>query len=155
MQVQGKGAPARNKDGVPGNLMVEFQVERHPVFTRSNWDILMSKNVDLVDALLGTVIRWVTLLPLLPFWECSSRERNGGESERPFPSGHVCGSLPAGRLHGMQTLHACPQKLRRAESAVALGHCLIGLQGLRRIANVFATCKMQQGVRTILPERWQ
>jgi len=57
MQADGKGAPARNKDGVPGNLMMEFQVERHPIFTRSNWDILMTKSVDLVDALLGTVIR--------------------------------------------------------------------------------------------------
>jgi DnaJ-class molecular chaperone len=61
MQADGKGAPARNKDGVPGNLMMEFQVERHPIFTRSNWDILMTKSVDLVYALLGTVIRVPTL----------------------------------------------------------------------------------------------
>ena len=63
MQVAGKGGPARNKDGKPGNLMLEFQVERHPVFVRSDFDILMTKRVDFVDALLGTVIRCFFLLP--------------------------------------------------------------------------------------------
>lgn len=81
--MQGKGAPARNKDGKPGNLMLEFQVERHPVFVRSDFDILMTKTVDFVDALLGTVIRSSSRL---------MTQRNGRPSQ--LHKGNILGCIP-------------------------------------------------------------
>ena len=39
VSLKGKGMPARNKGGQPGNLFVEFEVERHPIFRRQGFDV--------------------------------------------------------------------------------------------------------------------
>lgn len=57
MSVPGQGMPAEDKDGKPGNLMVELQVERHPVFRRDNYNIHQDLDVDFVDMILGAELR--------------------------------------------------------------------------------------------------
>lgn len=67
--MQGKGAPARDKKGTPGNLLVTLDVKRHPVFRHSDGNIHMNKSIDLPDAILGTNLRYVTC-----FENCVFRE---------------------------------------------------------------------------------
>ena len=55
--LSGKGSPAKQKNGRPGDLLVTLEVQRHPVFRQRDFDIHMDKPVDLADALLGTTVR--------------------------------------------------------------------------------------------------
>ena len=65
LQFAGKGAAARNKDGTPGNLVIEVEVERHPIFKRQKYDVHIDRTVDFTDAVLGSVLRRAAHLPFL------------------------------------------------------------------------------------------
>ena len=57
LTMRGKGAPARNKEGRPGNLLVGFSISPHPSFRRHGFDVHVDRSIDFVDAALGTQTR--------------------------------------------------------------------------------------------------
>lgn len=65
LTVRGKGAPAKRKDGQPGNLLIGLQIASHPLFRRQGFDVHLDRSIDFVDAALGTQMRYGTLTRLL------------------------------------------------------------------------------------------
>ncbi|KAK9861886.1 hypothetical protein WJX84_010417 [Apatococcus fuscideae] len=61
VEFQGLGLPSQQKNGPPGNLVVEIEVEPHPVFERDGLDVHIQAKVDFTDAILGGTIRVPTL----------------------------------------------------------------------------------------------
>ena len=57
VEFQGLGLPSQQKNGPPGNLVVEIEVEPHPVFERDGLDVHIQAKVDFTDAILGGNIR--------------------------------------------------------------------------------------------------
>ena len=56
MRMRGKGEPAPQGVGEPGDLFIELEVEPHDWFERSGSDLIMSLPVGFADLLLGTSI---------------------------------------------------------------------------------------------------
>jgi molecular chaperone DnaJ len=56
MRMRGKGEPAPQGVGEPGDLFIELEVEPHAWFERSGSDLIMSLPVGFADLLLGTSI---------------------------------------------------------------------------------------------------
>ncbi len=56
MRMRGKGEPAPQGVGEPGDLFIELEVERHDWFERSGSDLIMSLPLGFADLLLGTSI---------------------------------------------------------------------------------------------------
>ena len=56
MRMRGKGEPAPQGIGEPGDLFIELEVEPHDWFERSGSDLIMSLPVGFADLLLGTSI---------------------------------------------------------------------------------------------------
>ncbi len=57
LTAKGKGAPARNKDGQRGDLLIGLRVEPHPYFKRHGFDVHIDRALDFVDAALGSTLR--------------------------------------------------------------------------------------------------
>ena len=57
MRMRGKGEPAPQGIGEPGDLFIELEVEPHDWFERSGSDLIMSLPLGFADLLLGTSIR--------------------------------------------------------------------------------------------------
>ena len=56
MRMRGKGEPAPQGSGEPGDLFIELEVETHPWFERSGADLIMSLPLGYSDLLLGTTV---------------------------------------------------------------------------------------------------
>ena len=56
MRMRGKGEPAPQGMGEPGDLFIELEVEPHDWFERSGSDLIMSLPIGFADLLLGTSI---------------------------------------------------------------------------------------------------
>jgi molecular chaperone DnaJ len=56
MRMRGKGEPAPQGIGEPGDLFIELEVEPHDWFERSGSDLIMSLPIGFADLLLGTSI---------------------------------------------------------------------------------------------------
>lgn len=56
MRMRGKGEPAPQGSGEPGDLFIELEVETHPWFERSGADLIMSLPLGYTDLLLGTTV---------------------------------------------------------------------------------------------------
>ena len=56
MRMRGKGEPAPQGVGEPGDLFIELEVEPHDWFERSGSDLIMSLPLGFADLLLGTSI---------------------------------------------------------------------------------------------------
>ncbi|MEX0918538.1 MAG: molecular chaperone DnaJ [Candidatus Paceibacterota bacterium] len=57
MSGRGEATPG----GSPGDLYIKIHVDKHPVFRREGYDLLMNLNIKLSDALLGTEYKLETL----------------------------------------------------------------------------------------------
>lgn len=58
LNVPGKGAPAKRKDGQSGDLLIAVEVKKHPLFKRHGFDVHMDASIDFVEAALGTQLRY-------------------------------------------------------------------------------------------------
>ena len=54
--MRGKGEPAPQGVGEPGDLFIEIEVETHPWFERTGSDLIMSLPLGYADLLLGTTV---------------------------------------------------------------------------------------------------
>jgi molecular chaperone DnaJ len=56
LRMRGKGEPAPQGSGEPGDLFIELEVESHPWFERSGADLIMSLPLGYPELLLGTTV---------------------------------------------------------------------------------------------------
>ena len=56
LRMRGKGEPAPQGVGSPGDLFIELEIEPHPFFERSGSDLIMSLPLGYPDLALGTTI---------------------------------------------------------------------------------------------------
>lgn len=56
LRMRGKGEPAPQGAGEPGDLFIELEVDPHPWFERNGSDLIMSLPVGYTDLLLGTTV---------------------------------------------------------------------------------------------------
>lgn len=56
LRMRGKGEPAPQGVGEPGDLFIELEIETHPWFERSGSDLIMSLPLGYADLLLGTTV---------------------------------------------------------------------------------------------------
>ena len=56
MRMRGKGEPAPQGNGEPGDLFIELEIEPHEWFERSGSDLIMSLPLGYADLLLGTTV---------------------------------------------------------------------------------------------------
>lgn len=56
LRMRGKGEPAPQGTGEPGDLFIELEVDPHPWFERNGSDLIMSLPVGYTDLLLGTTV---------------------------------------------------------------------------------------------------
>ena len=56
LRMRGKGEPAPQGVGEPGDLFIEIEVETHPWFERTGSDLIMSLPLGYADLLLGTTV---------------------------------------------------------------------------------------------------
>jgi molecular chaperone DnaJ len=54
--MRGKGEPAPQGSGEPGDLFIELEVDPHPWFERNGSDLIMSLPLGYADLLLGTTV---------------------------------------------------------------------------------------------------
>ena len=57
LRMRGKGQPAPNGKGIPGDLFIEINVEEHSWFERNGMDLIMSLPLSYADLALGTEIK--------------------------------------------------------------------------------------------------
>jgi len=56
LRMRGKGEPAPQGSGEPGDLFIELEVDPHPWFERNGSDLIMSLPLGYADLLLGTTV---------------------------------------------------------------------------------------------------
>ena len=56
MRMRGKGEPAPQGNGEPGDLFIELEIEQHEWFERSGSDLIMSLPLGYADLVLGTTV---------------------------------------------------------------------------------------------------
>jgi len=61
IRLGGKGIPSSVQGGLPGDLKLRIQVQPHPIFKRDGYNIVMDKEINLTDALLGSSVTIPTL----------------------------------------------------------------------------------------------
>jgi len=90
IRLSGEGDPGAN-GGLPGDLYVSVEVNRHPIFEREGYDIIYRHDVDIAKAALGDVITVPTL---------------DGEAELSIPPGTQTGDVIALRDEGVPHLNS-------------------------------------------------